>query len=76
MELRLLMAWKEGEEKCTLCRAANCLDKGMYQNAGNGIDGLWIFLILWATSDFGKNAGFTEAFCRNYLDAVDKRKKE
>lgn len=75
MQLRLMMDKVEGEDKCTLCKAAEELEK-LPTNQSTGWSFLWLSLIMLLMCDgFGGKGVDIEAL-NAYMDVIKKKTQE
>lgn len=76
MKLRLMMDKVEGEDKCTLCKAAEELEK-MTLNQSNGWDSMWFYLIMMLIfSGFGEKQTIDPDALSAYMDVIKKKAQE
>lgn len=74
LKIRLMMKNAEGEDKCTLCKAAEALEK---RPVSSGLDWAWPVLMMLMIMPFGSGGSASaEPFMRAYLDTLDKERKE
>lgn len=71
MQLRLMMKEAEGDDKCTLCKAAEELSKPENQ----GFNSYFSLLMLMLLSPWGGDVMDTDGM-KAYMDAVEKKNKK
>lgn len=76
MELRLMMDRVDGEDKCTLCKAAEELEKTTL-NQSNSWDSMWFYCImLLIFSGFGDKQTIDPDALSAYMDVIKKKSQE
>lgn len=76
MQLRLMMDKVDGEDKCTLCKAAEELEK-MSTNQSTGWSFPWLSLIMLLMCDgFGAGKGIDMEALNAYMDVIKKKAQE
>lgn len=76
MQLRLMMDKVEGEDKCTLCKAAEELEK-MALNQSNSWSSSWMLVLMLLMFDgFGNNKAYDLEALDAYMDVIKKKSQE
>lgn len=76
MKLRLMMDKVEGEDRCTLCKAAEELEK-MTLNQSNGWNSTWFYLVMMLIfSGFGEGKTLDSDALAAYMDVIKKKSQE
>lgn len=75
MQLRLMMDKVEGEDKCTLCKAAEELEK-LSTNQSTGWSFSWLSLIMFLMCDGFGGKGVDMEALNAYMDVIKKKTQD